>query len=171
MRRALNATSAALDRLCRWAALAAVLGMVAFIAVQVVARYIWSAPPGWTEEAARYAMVWGGLLGATVAYRRSADPVMFTPKWRATPAGRRIALALRAGATLLFLGPIWFFCLFGPNFDVTRGYIARSALRSAETIGVPLIWFTAALPFAITVIFLHLAAEIARGGDAAPEAA
>jgi TRAP-type C4-dicarboxylate transport system permease small subunit len=167
----LNAASDGLDRLCRWAALAAVLGMVAFIGVQVVARYLWSAPPGWTEEAARYAMVWAGLLGAAVAYKRAADPVMFAPKRLATGVGRAIGLALKAAATLLFLGPIWFYCLFGPNFDVTRGYIARSALRSAETIGVPLIWFTAALPFAITVIFVHLAAEIARGGRRAPEPA
>ena len=42
--------------------------MVVLIGVQVVARYVWAAPPGWTEEGARYAMVWAGLLGAT-AYR------------------------------------------------------------------------------------------------------
>ena len=33
------------------------------IAIQVVARYVFSEPPGWTEEGARYAMVWSGLLG------------------------------------------------------------------------------------------------------------
>lgn len=164
----LREASEALDRLCRWGALAGVVAMVVLIAIQVVARYLWSDPPGWTEEAARYAMVWAGLLGATVAFRLRYDPVLAKLKILQHGAARILAEALRAIATVLFLGPILFFCIFGPNFDMTRGYIARSAVRTAEVIGVSMVWFTAALPFAITVIFIHLLADIAGRKKAEP---
>jgi TRAP-type C4-dicarboxylate transport system permease small subunit len=165
----LREASEALDRLCRWGALAGVLAMVVLIAIQVVARYLWSDPPGWTEEAARYAMVWAGLLGATVAFRLRYDPVLAKLKILQHGAARILAEALRAIATVLFLGPILFFCIFGPNFDMTRGYIARSAVRTAEVIGVSMVWFTAALPIAITVIFIHLLADLAGRKTADPK--
>lgn len=157
----LSQASDALDRLCRWGALAAMVLMVVFIAVQVTARYLWADPPGWTEEAARYAMVWAGLLGATVSFRLGFDPVLAKFKIFDRGALRVTAAALRAVATVLFLGPILFFCVFGPNYDISRGYIARSAERSAEAIGVPMAWFTIALPIAIAVIFIHLLADLA----------
>lgn len=153
--------SDALHWLCRWGALFAVLLMVVFIGIQVVARYLWSDPPGWTEEAARYAMVWAGLLGATLAFRMRTDPVLVKLRFFERTGPLVVAEALRAAATVVFLGPIWFYCIFGPGFDVSRGYIARSMQRTAESIGIPMGWFVMALPIAITVIFVHLLAEIA----------
>jgi len=158
---ALDKASDALDRLCRWSALAAMVLMVVLIGVQVVARYLWSQPPSWTEEGARYAMVWAGLLGATVAFRTRFDPVLAKFKLFDRGAMRVAAEALRAVATVVFLGPVWFFCIFGPGYDISRGYIARSAARSAEAIGMSMAWFAIALPIAITVIFIHLLADIA----------
>jgi len=157
----LERLSSALDRLCRWGAIAAVVLMVVLIGVQVVARYVWAAPPGWTEEGARYAMVWAGLLGATVAFRARFDPVLARLAFFERGPMRAVAVTLRVVATLLFLGPIWFFSVFGPGFDLSRGYIARSAARSAEAVGLSMAWFTAALPVAITVIFIHLLADVA----------
>ena len=161
-------TSDALDRLCRLGALAALALMVILIGIQVAARYLWRDPPGWTEEGARYAMVWAGLLGATVSFRAGFDPVLAKFKLFDKGALRVTAAALRAIATVLFLGPILFFCVFGPNYDITRGYIARSAERSAEAIGMPMVWFTIALPIAIAVIFVHLLADIAGRKAAEP---
>jgi TRAP-type C4-dicarboxylate transport system permease small subunit len=152
--------SDALHRLCRWGAILAVLLMVVFIGVQVIARYLWSDPPGWTEEAARYAMVWAGLLGATLAFRTRTDPVLMTLNIFQRSWPRVVAEALRGVAVLLFLGPIWYYCLFGPGFDTSRGFIARSMQRTAEMIGIPMGWFVLALPIAITVIFIHLLADL-----------
>jgi TRAP-type C4-dicarboxylate transport system permease small subunit len=154
-------TSDALDRLCRWGALAGVVLMVALTAIQVVARYVLADPPAWTEEAARYAMIWSGMLGATVAFRWRRDPVLvklrFVEQGRGLTAGR----TLRALAAVLFLAPIWLYSLFGPNFDIARGFLARSAERTAEVIGLPMVWFTCIIPIAITVIFVHVAAQLA----------
>jgi TRAP-type C4-dicarboxylate transport system permease small subunit len=168
MKAALSWVSDALDRLCRWGALAALAAMVLLIAVQVVARYLWKDPPGWTEEGARYAMVWAGLLGATVAFRLRFDPILVKLRLFERGWARPAAETLRALATVLFLGPIWFYCLFGPGYDVSRGYIARSAARTAEAIGLSMAWFTIALPLAISVIFVHLLADLAGRKPPAP---
>ena len=58
-----------IDQGCRWGAVAFLTAMVALVLFQVAARYVFRAVPVWTEEIARYCMVWGGLLGATVAFR------------------------------------------------------------------------------------------------------
>lgn len=160
--------SRALDRLCRWGALAGIVAMVVLIGVQVVARYVLNDPPIWTEEAARYAMVWAGLLGATAAFRERSDPVLMTIAPFRTRPGRVVAEALRAIATVVFLGPIWYHSVFGPNFDLARGYVGRSSMRAAEAIGLSMSWFTVALPIAITVIFVHLAAALVGRGPTGP---
>ena len=168
MTAALQSLSGALHRLCRWGAIAGIVLMVVLIAIQVVTRYLFAEPPAWTEEGARYAMVWAGLLGATLAFRWRQDPVLVKLRVFERRPGRGVALVLRAIATVLFLGPIWFYSVFGPGYDVTRGFLARSAVRSAEAMGLSMVWFTAAVPVAITVIFIHLAAQLAAGRADAP---
>lgn len=153
--------SDALDRLCRWGALACVVLMVALTAIQVVARYLLSEPPAWTEEGARYAMIWAGMLGATVAFRWRRDPVLLKLRSIEQGRGRQAGRVLRAMAAVLFLGPIWLYSLLGPNYDVARGFLARSAERNAEVIGLPMVWFTCIIPIAITVIFVHVGAQLA----------
>jgi TRAP-type C4-dicarboxylate transport system permease small subunit len=154
----LERLSGALDRICRLGAVAAVLAMVLAICIQIVARYFLNSPPSWTEEAARYAMVWAGLLGATAAFRGRTDPVLLRLRLFDRGRGRVAGEALRVVATFLFLGPIWYACVFGPGLDVARGFVGRSLGRTAETSGISMIWFTIALPIAISVIFVHLAA-------------
>ena len=49
---------------------ALIAAMVVLIATQVGFRYVLNEPLSWTEEVARHLMIWAGLLGAAVAYRR-----------------------------------------------------------------------------------------------------
>ncbi|MBM6593629.1 TRAP transporter small permease [Microvirga pudoricolor] len=157
--RQIVALSGALDRICRDAAMACLVLMVALIAIQVVARYGLSDPPGWTEEGARYAMVWSGFLGTTLAFRRGADPTLTSRALFSSGPWQGLGFALRAGAVGLFLGPVWYVSVFGPGMDPARGFLARTAVRSTESLGIPLIGFTLALPVAITVIFIHLLSQ------------
>jgi len=46
--------------------------MVVDVSWQVITRFIVSQPSSYTEEIARYLLVWIGLLGAAYAYRRHA---------------------------------------------------------------------------------------------------
>lgn len=48
--------------------------MVVVVAVQVLFRYVLNQSLFWSEELARYLLVWLSFLGASVAYRRKAHP-------------------------------------------------------------------------------------------------
>jgi TRAP-type C4-dicarboxylate transport system permease small subunit len=170
MRAAILSVSHVLDRICREGAILCTVLMVVLIAIQVVARYVFSEPPAWTEEGARYAMVWAGLLGATCAFRGGFDPVLTRLERFERGGPRIVGLVLRVLAVTLFLVPVWYYSLFGPGADPTRGYLARSAMRSAESLGISMVWFTVALPLTITIIFIHLLAQIVAGPDAPPQA-
>ena len=122
----LTVLSGTLNRLALWGALLGLGVMVVAVGYQVVARYAFAAPPAWTEEVARHAMIWAGLLGATVAYKSNADPTLF-PSMRAI--GGRIGLLLasfRAAGVLLFIAPVLYFSLFGAQQNLLRGFIMRS---------------------------------------------
>jgi TRAP-type transport system small permease protein len=155
--------SNAVDRVCRLGAAGGLVLMVLLIAIQVVARYLFSEPPGWTEEGARYAMVWSGLLGATVAFKAGGDPVLLRLE---SLKGNVLIAWLKAATVLLFLGPILYFCVFGPGQDLARGFLARSASRNSEAIGLSMVWFSAALPVSIVAILIHVAASLATRKNA-----
>jgi len=158
MRRALSGLSDAADRLCRFGAAAGMVVMLVLLAIQVVARYLLAEPPGWTEEGARYAMVWSGLLGSAVAFKAGVDPVLMRLQ---SLAHKRPIAWLRAASVVLFIAPILYFCLVGPDQDLTRGFIARSASRNSETMGLSMAWFTAALPVTFITLLIHVAAALA----------
>lgn len=44
--------------------------MVSAVTWQVIARYLLGSPSGWTEELARFLLIWIGLFGGTLAYQR-----------------------------------------------------------------------------------------------------
>ncbi|MCW5749838.1 MAG: TRAP transporter small permease subunit [Alphaproteobacteria bacterium] len=169
MTRILIRTSETLDDAARLAASLFLGLMVMLIGIQVIARYIFADPPAWTEEGARYAMVWAGLLGATIAFRAASDPVLVRPAIVTEGRLRFAGLAGRSLAVVLFLAPILYFCIFGPGLDPGRGFLARSAARQAESLGVSMVWFTAALPLSIAIILIHVLASLARRGAPAPQ--
>ena len=160
--RSLGAVSATLDRLAIAGAAIAVLVMVGAAGWQVIARYVFDQPPIWTEELARRAMIWAGLLGATVAFRARAEPTLFPG---AVDVGGRAGLALaalRAAGVLLLAVPVLWFCFVGPGGGFARSFLDRTANRPAEMLDVPMVWFTAAIPVAFVLILIHLAADFAQ---------
>lgn len=158
--RHLDRVSAVLNRIALWGAVAAVLVMAMSASWQVVARYLLDAPPVWTEELARRAMVWAGMLGASCAFRAKADPTLF-PGMRdiAGPAGNLLAV-IRAGGVVLFATPVIWYSLYGANMSMARGFLGRSLERQAEMISVSMVWFTAAVPLAFTLIVIHMLADL-----------
>jgi len=157
----LNRLSAGLNSIALWGAVLAVLVMVFAASWQVVARYVFEAPPVWTEELARRAMVWTGMLGASCAFYASTDPTLF-PAMRHRRGGPGTALAIiRAAGVLAFAIPILWYSVFNARMDAARGFLGRSMARQAEMLDVSMIWFTAAVPLAFVLILVHLSARLA----------
>lgn len=160
---AVVALSAGIDRVCLLLAKAALVGMVAVIMLQVVSRYGLRQPPVWTEELARYLMVWGGLLGATAAFRRAADPAIARVDERAGDRRAHFAKVAIAVTALIFVGPILYFSLVGAGFDLSRSFIMRMAARTSPGLGINLAFIAAAIPTVCVIILIHVAARVIDG--------
>ncbi|MDX2484936.1 MAG: TRAP transporter small permease subunit [Pseudodonghicola sp.] len=158
--RILERLSATLNSIALWGAVLAVLVMVFAAGWQVLARYVLNAPPIWTEELARRAMVWAGMMGASCAFRSVADPTLF-PGMQAVRGAQGMLLALiRAGGVIAFAVPVIWYSLFNARMDMARGFLGRSLNRQAEMLDIPMIWFTGAVPLAFALILIHLAARL-----------
>ena len=136
-----------------WSSLRAVLSLVVF---QVLARYVFQAVPTWTAEAARYCMVWSGLLGAASAFKANRDPRLLDPPDKGPPGWPALASVLRGLAVLVFLGPVLYH---------SRRFLMRHWDRTADALGISTVWVTAAVPVAILLILIHLAARAAKTRD------
>ncbi len=152
VRNTLSRLSDALDGLCLSGAVAFFVLMLVLVALQVVGRYLFRIAPVWTEEAARYCMVWGGLLGATVAYKRMRDPRLKVPPTEDGSLWALSAKLLRASGVIIFVGPVLFY---------SRIFLLRHWDRTAEALEISTFWVAVAVPVAVAVIFIHLLAELA----------
>ena len=140
--------------------------MVLAILFQVVARYVFARPPFWTEELARYAMIWCGMLGAALAFWRGVDPRFVEPGvvFRSWP---RAAAALALVPAFIFAGAILYESLLGPGRDPARGFIGRNLTRTSEALEVNMALIAAAVPamaLLILVAGVLRLAKVLRGG-------
>ena len=156
----LDRLSESLNRLALSGAVIAVLVMLGSAGWQVIARYALSQPPVWTEELARFSMVWAGLLGASCAFRWKSDPSLFPEMQKKTGQVGAALTVLRSLGVLAFITPVIWYSVFGVNMNPARGYIARLAGRQAETMELPMTLFGIAIPIAFILIFIHLLAGL-----------
>jgi TRAP-type C4-dicarboxylate transport system permease small subunit len=149
----LAALSAALDRACEWLALAAFMVMALAILLQVVARYVFAMPPAWTDELARYAMIWGAMPGAAMAYARGVDPVLKRPDCTGRP-GRALAVQATEGAAmLLFIVPVLWY---------TPSFLERHAHRITESLELNSAVVVAIIPACLVVVLVHMSSRLAK---------
>ena len=150
--RRLGALSAAVDRACSLFAFLALGIMLLAVLLQIVARYVFDAPPPWTEEIGRYAMLWSGLLGGTMAYYRRADPALVQP--RATDSAARVLLrqSVEFVALVVFVAPV---------LQFTPGFLERHAHPITETLEINSALVVAIVPVSLVVLLVHQAARVA----------
>lgn len=156
IRKVIYQASKTLDRFCIRAAMGFFSAMLILVLFQIVARYIFRAAPVWTEEAARYCMVWGGLLGATAAFKAEQDPRLVQPPSTGSKLWINSATWLRSLATVVFLGPVLYY---------SDSYLVRTWHRTSDALEIPLMWVTLAVPTAVLIIFFHLLARIIGSKD------
>lgn len=58
-----------LDTILKNVLIALMVAMVTAVSWQVISRYVFSSPSSWTEEVARFLLIWIGVLGAAYAFR------------------------------------------------------------------------------------------------------
>lgn len=165
------ALSNVLHRTARSVAIFAVAGMFVTVMVQVVARYIFSSPPIWTEDVARYMMVWTGLLGTTLSFKTRSDAILMPSVFPPRPSVLGlIAEAIRSAAVLSFILPVIWFSFMGLRGGLAKGYLGRQSGLTADTLGIAMIWIAVVVPIAMIIILIHLAAQWAEGPAAQRDA-
>lgn len=132
------------------------LGMLAVMMLQVIARYLLASPPFWTEELARWLMVWGGLLGASCGFHTRADPAMVHPPSESI-LRQKTQIVSRFIAAWVFFAPVLWYCW---------PFLARQIERTSEGLHISTAWMVSALPVAIVLILFH--SLVALGGLLSP---
>ncbi|MCF8466650.1 MAG: TRAP transporter small permease subunit [Sneathiella sp.] len=160
MRRIIVSLSDGIHLVVRRAAVLTVTLMFLAMAIQIVARYAFSAPPIWTEDVARYMMVWSGLLGATLSFKSHSDAVLMESVFPKRPyILGLLAEGLQTAAILTFIGPVIYFCFIGLRGGFAKGYLARQAALTVDTLGIPMAWIALAVPLSFLIILVHLLAR------------
>jgi TRAP-type C4-dicarboxylate transport system permease small subunit len=147
----LTAVSAGLNRICLLAACWLLTAMLLTVGLQVLARYVFFSPPSWTEELARYLMIWAGLLGATVAFYRREDPVLMVPPRIRSATISLLAAAVRAAAVMLFLLPLVY---YSPQI------LEHHMLRLTDSTQINLAYIFVIVPVFAAIILFHLLARL-----------
>lgn len=138
--------SRALSALAGRAAMLFFWVMLTLILVQVFLRYFIGGSPSWIEEASRYCMIWGGLLGLTVAFRAGADPVVHpvpqdAPRWR-----WRVQAGMMLACVILFCLPV---LVAAPEF------VAGAAHHGSEALGLNMGLVVAIVPLMAGLVLFH----------------
>jgi len=110
MRHYIISISDRLHQLMRRVSVFAVCLMFLTVVVQIIARYVFSSPPVWTEDVARYAMVWTGLMGATLSFKTQSDAVLMESVFPKPPHALAVfSKAIQSAAVLTFILPVIYF--------------------------------------------------------------
>ena len=110
MRNLLAAAEQAVNGVIRWLIIVLMLVMTVTVSLQIVFRYIFNAPLGWSEEIARFSFVWVSFFGASalMRVREHINVTVFTDNF--PPRLRSLAVFL---ANLCALICIYFFLVGG----------------------------------------------------------
>lgn len=153
-----------LDNILETALVGLMMALVLSVSWQVISRYVFAAPSSWTEEAARFLMIWVGLLGAAYAFRRGAHLGLDILPKKLTG---RSAQALRLFTMLAVV-------LFSVAALVIGGgslvYMTWELRQHSAVLGLPIAVVYSVIPLAGVMICLYAVAAVTGDGVADVEA-
>ncbi len=136
------------DRGYRWSlsaiCVALFVVMIAAVGGQVVMRYVFSSPLSWSEELARYSMVWMAMLAAALCSRSGQHIALMG----SVPLPGRLKLALQILATLLTCAILGI--LFYHSWDLMQ----RAARQTTPGLGLSMSYIYASLPTGIGLMII-----------------
>ncbi len=128
--------------------LAALLAMmfVAFI-IQIVMRYVFNSPVGWTSEVSTLAWLWGVLWGAALVLREDEE-IRFDIVYGAVPPALRRAFDALTGSVVVGV--------FGYSLPAVLDYVAFMKVERSAYLGIRFdILFSIYVVFAVAMIIRH----------------
>jgi len=153
--------SIACNRYAEYLLLLLGVSMTATVILQVFCRYILNHSLFWSEELARYLLVWLTFIGATVAYRRNMHPgVDFLFKRLDRKHRDRIRQIVHLISLLFFVVMVWYGCTFA--------YFIR--VQTTPALSLPKWLIFSIIPISGVLFSLHGAAFLLKGPPGRPSA-
>ncbi len=148
---------AILDRFLRLALALLMTAMVGSVVWQVLSRYLFVVPAAWTEELARFLLIWIGMLGAAYAYRQGSHLGIDLLANRLAGIGRqRLHTAVHI-VCLLFAASV---LIIGGGSLVSMTWELK---QYSAAMGLPIAYVYAVIPASGALIGLFAADSIVRG--------
>ncbi|PRY71383.1 TRAP transporter small permease [Halomonas ventosae] len=148
--RPLRWSERALDAVIAPVVVTAMAALIGVITLQVVSRVFFTAV-GWTEEVARFLLVWITFLAATLAFRRGRH-IALTFVVDALPGfPRRLA---RIAALLVSLGFLLALMAIGWEYMQVQSFQKSASLRLSMT------WVYAVIPLAAAIMAWYALVDI-----------
>ena len=122
------------------------IGMSLVVATQVFCRYILNSSLFWSEELARYMLVWISFLGATTAYYRGMHPGVDLVVSRLSVTARRWARLCAHAVCLLFFVAV---TVAGVQFT----HFIR--LQISPSLGISKAFVLVIIPVSGAILFFH----------------
>ena len=127
---------------------AAVIVMTFACGFQVINRNIFHFPLQWTEELARYSMVWLALLGASIGLRQGKQMCMAFVYDRCAANVQRIFRIIGSLVCAVFCGTVGYFSLF-----TIQRQIEVNQVTSALKIPMGIVYIV--IPFSMFVMMIY----------------
>jgi len=131
----------------------AIGGMTAIVIAGVFFRYVLLQPIGWSEEAARYLMIWAASLAVSLGIMKGEHVGLTFIVGAFPPKLKRFASVLTNLAILVFLWVL-----------TERGYeiAMRGQQQASSLLGVSMVWSLIAVPIAGVLAMLQTVFLILR---------
>jgi len=137
------------DTVLRTLLVVLVVALVSSVAWQVLSRYLLADPSPWTEELARFLLIWIGMLGASYAFRQKAhlglELLPSKLKGKSATALRRFTLAVIALFAVAVL-------ITGGSNLVSLTWELR---QYSPVLGMPIAWVYSVVPLTGTLIVFY----------------
>lgn len=148
-----------LDRALQWALVLLVAGMVLSVTWQIVSRFLLTLFPeqsfwnSWTEEAARFLLIWIGMLGGAWAFRRRVHIGLDLLPQKLTGSRARALDLFTRGAIILFALAV---LVVGGSKLVLLTWELR---QYSPVLGLPIAFVYSVIPLAgVLIVIFSLAA-------------
>ena len=151
----------AIDRGLQWLLFALMIAMVSSVVWQVVSRYLLASASSWTEEVARFLLIWIGMLGAAYAFRtRMHIGLDLLPKRLSGREARRLRLLTQ---TVILLFAIAVLVIGGGRLV----YLTWDLRQYSAVLGLPMAVVYSVIPLTgILIVLFELDAPPTDHGDA-----
>lgn len=146
--------STSLNRWVEFLLFALGLTMALIVATQVFSRYVLNHSLFWSEELARYLLVWLTFLGASTAYKRRLHPGVDVMVNRVPPALQKTISLLVHGVSLALFAVM---VVYGTQF----AYFIRAQISPA--LYLPKWTVFSIIPLSGSILIIHALAFISMG--------